>query len=160
MKLYQFKTKKQIIFFTISPPHIYFVTRPQALTCQGRRRSAAAAHAKGPARPVMQSAFRDAKCFSCEGALAQNPQIFKFFDVYTATFFQNPCCAARGHAIAVCISLLAPLARSNPTQSVGQTRSAPRNSIKQFSLAIVYFFDKMRSSLYVNDFLPRQKNRR
>ena len=36
----------------------YIVARPQALTCQGRRRSAAAAHAKGPARPVVQSAFR------------------------------------------------------------------------------------------------------
>ncbi|MBQ7537303.1 MAG: hypothetical protein IJT14_04270, partial [Rickettsiales bacterium] len=24
-----------------------------------------------------------------------------FFEVYTATFFQNPCCAARGHALAV-----------------------------------------------------------
>jgi len=28
------------------------------LICQGLRRSAAAAHAKGPARPVVQSAFR------------------------------------------------------------------------------------------------------
>ena len=43
-----------------------------------------------------------AKCFSCEGALAKNLQIFKFFEVYTAAFFQNPCCAARGHALAVC----------------------------------------------------------
>ena len=34
------------------------VARPQALTCQGRRWLAAAAHAKGPARPVVQSAFR------------------------------------------------------------------------------------------------------
>ena len=34
------------------------VARPQALTCQGRRLTAAAAHAKGPARPVVQSAFR------------------------------------------------------------------------------------------------------
>ena len=54
-----------------------------------------------------------AKCFSCEGALAKNPQIFIFFEVYTATFFQNPCCAARGHALAVfhllAQSALAPL---------------------------------------------------
>ena len=35
-----------------------YIARPQALTCQGRMWSAAAAHAKGPARPVMQSAFR------------------------------------------------------------------------------------------------------
>ena len=42
----------------------------------------------------------DAKCFSCEGALAKDPQIFKFL-AYIASFFQNPCCAARGHALAV-----------------------------------------------------------
>ena len=71
------------------------VARPQALTCQGRRRSAAAAHAKGPARPVMQSAFR------AKGLWRKDLQFFNFFDVYTAIFFQNPCCAARGHALAV-----------------------------------------------------------
>ena len=30
-----------------------------------------------------------AKCFSCAGALAKNPQIFKFFEVYTETFFKT-----------------------------------------------------------------------
>ena len=68
---------------------------PQALTCQGRRRSAAAAHAKDPARPVMQSAFR------AKWLWRKICKFFKFFEVYTATFFQNPCCAARGHALAV-----------------------------------------------------------
>ena len=76
------------------------VARPQALTRQGRRRSAAAAHAKGPARPVMQSAFR------AKGLWRKDPQFFKFFDVYTANFFQNPCCAARGHALAVWLRLV------------------------------------------------------
>ena len=57
--------------------------RPQALTCQGRRRSAAAAHAKGPARPVMQSAFR------AKGLWRRDPQIFKFL-AYIATFFSKP----------------------------------------------------------------------
>ena len=52
--------------------------RPQALTCQGRRRSAAAAHAKGPARPVVQSAFR------AKGLWQKNLQIFKFLAINVA----------------------------------------------------------------------------
>ena len=47
--------------------------RPQALTCQERRRSAAAAHAKGPARPMMQSAFR------AKGLWGETQHFFKFF---------------------------------------------------------------------------------
>ena len=81
-------------FFKMQEGSLRGFARPQALTCQGRRRSAAAAHAKGPARPVMQSAFR------AQGLWRKDPQIFKFF-AYIATFFQNPCCAARGHALAV-----------------------------------------------------------
>ncbi len=49
---------------------IFFVARPQALTCQGRRWSAAAAHAKDPARPMVQSAFR------AQGLWRKDPQIF------------------------------------------------------------------------------------
>jgi len=48
------------------------------LTRQGQRRSAAAAHAKGPARPVVQSAFR------AKGLWRKNLQIFKFLAIYVA----------------------------------------------------------------------------
>ena len=90
----------------------FCIARPQSLTCQERRRSAAAAHAKGPARPVMKLALR------AQGLWRKDPQIFKFL-AYIATFFQNPCCAARGHALAVWLRL---------ATLVGQTRSALRNN--------------------------------
>ena len=59
-------------FFKMQEGSLRGFARPQALTCQGRRRSAAAAHAKGPARPVVQNAFR------AQGLWRKDPQIFKF----------------------------------------------------------------------------------
>ena len=52
---------------------------------------------------------------------------FLFF-VYTATFFQNPCCAARGHALAIWHRYAAPRSirpRSARAPLGGQMRSAP-----------------------------------
>ena len=69
-------------FFKMQEGSLRGFARPQALTCQGRRRSAAAAHAKDPARPVMQSAFR------AQGLWRKDPQIFKFL-AYIATFFKT-----------------------------------------------------------------------
>ena len=44
-------------FFKMQEGSLRGFARPQALTCQGRRRSAAAAHAKDPARPVTHPLF-------------------------------------------------------------------------------------------------------
>ncbi|MBR1429298.1 MAG: hypothetical protein IJ590_03520 [Rickettsiales bacterium] len=86
------------------------------MTCQGRRRSAAAAHAKGPARPVMQSAFR------AKGLWRKDPQFFKFFDVYTAIFFKTRVALPEATPSPFgCASFLG-----------GQTRSAPAQQNFQY----------------------------
>ena len=74
----------------------------------------------------------DAKCFSCEGALAKDPQIFKFL-AYTATFFQNPYCAARGHALAIWHRYAAP--RSTALAPLG-LRSAAKCAPRRATLII------------------------
>ena len=62
--------------------------RPQALTCQGRRRSAAAAHAKGPARPMSHPLF-------VRRGFGEKTRKFLFFLRFIPQLFSNLCCVAR-----------------------------------------------------------------
>ena len=76
-----------------------------------------------------------AKCFSCEGALAKDPQIFKFL-AYIANFFQNPRCAARGHALAMWLRL-APSALA-PLGLRSAAKCAPRRATKYHSILLFF----------------------
>ena len=73
---------------------VYFVVR-------GRRPLLVNGRIDGSGRACQRPrTSSSAKCFSCEGALARDLLIFKFL-AYLATSFQNSCCAARGHALAI-----------------------------------------------------------
>ena len=92
------------------------VARPQALTCQGRRRSAAAAHAKGPARPVMQSAFR------AKGLWRKTRNFLNFLMFILQFFFKTRVAPPEATPSPFgCASFL-----------VGQTRSAPAQQNFQY----------------------------
>ena len=69
-----------------------------------------------------------AKCFSCEGALAREIAFLKFL-AYTSTFFQNPCCAARGHALAIWHRYAAPRSTALPPLGLrSAAKCAPRRA--------------------------------
>ena len=88
MRIHNLKTKSRCVCKNNKQDFIYFLktvffARPQALTCQGRRWSAAAAHAKGPARPVLQSAFR------AKGLWRKNSNFLNFLKFITQIFFKT-----------------------------------------------------------------------
>ena len=120
-------------FFKMQEGSLRGFARPQALTCQGRRRSAAAAHAKGPARPVMKLALR------AQGLWRKDPQILKFFWGLYCNFFSKPalrCPRPRPRRLAPlrCASLHPPSLRSGSARRPNALRAAQQNFLLQYFL--------------------------